>query len=475
MREGGSPDGGTWVDWSWDGSRLVVRNDDFAAFPLFTWVDGDALVLAGSIDRVLALGAPRELDDDALAAFLTTGHHIDTDTVFRHIRTLPPASELVWQRGRTSIESRPWWIRYTDMPRADAIDGVIELTRQAFRRRLADGRRPRLHPLSGGRDSRHLLLELSRQGARPDRVVTTRHMPYDWSGDVPYAARLAARLGIPHVVTAPRAPLAVERAKNRATSYGSVQHGWYTAVAEAVDGATDVVYDGNPGGTLFARLFRTRRVAKLIEARAWDELAAKSGKKDEEGRPRYLPLLSPAVRGRLGHDVATARIRAGIARHEREDDPYIAFRFRSRAMRELMLTATGMLSRVTVVHTPFLDRDLLRFGASIPHGIVQSGFHDEVIARAYPEVADVPFRPKTRPRSTPRYRRLLAKGILRTLIERSDGSLLDRPALIRQAARSAATGDDWFMFGRRFPLLIYLAQLEAILAGRDRSPQEADA
>jgi hypothetical protein len=58
------------------------------------------------------------------------------------------------------------------------------------------------------------------------------------------------------------------------------------------------------------------------------------------------------------------------------------------------------------------------------------------------------------------------QDLLALLRNHSDGSLVDRGALMRRAALGAAIGDAWFAWGRRAALTTYLIQLEAISRGR---------
>jgi hypothetical protein len=58
------------------------------------------------------------------------------------------------------------------------------------------------------------------------------------------------------------------------------------------------------------------------------------------------------------------------------------------------------------------------------------------------------------------------RDLLDLLRHHSDGSLVDRGSLMRRAAIGAATGSDWFAWGRRAALTTYLVQLEGIAAGR---------
>ena len=61
-RTPGERDEGSWVSWDWDGTALTVRNDHFAADPTFCAASGDPIAISPSIERLLSLGTPTELD-----------------------------------------------------------------------------------------------------------------------------------------------------------------------------------------------------------------------------------------------------------------------------------------------------------------------------------------------------------------------------------------------------------------------------
>ncbi|MFV2064489.1 MAG: hypothetical protein ACC726_13415, partial [Chloroflexota bacterium] len=326
---------------------------------------------------------------------------------------------------------------------------------------IPDAEADYIMPLSGGRDSRHILLELLRQGHRPRLCVTAEHDPYDWGGDVPYAARLASELGLEHAAVRPGPPVAAEQRKNRLTSYTSTMHAWFLSVVDALSGQTNYTYEGLPGGTILERRFVTRRVRELSEAERWDELAAGMGKK-LGGRPGYLSLLTCGMREQLPAERGVGRSRAELERHLHADDPFMSFRILNRTMRELTLTPNAMLSAVSAVYTPYMDPDFMAFGMSIPPEHIDRAFHDDLLAAAYPEVAHVPFRPLRRPRPSRRFVRGLNRELLRLVWRESDGSLVDRSALMRRSAVGVVRGDDWFTSGRRFSQLTYLIQLERI-------------
>jgi asparagine synthetase B (glutamine-hydrolysing) len=116
-------------------------------------------------------GAPTGFDEAALAVFLRLGFFLGDDTPFQSIRTLPPDGTLTWEAGTVTISGGYRFVRPQRLSRDAAIDGFIDLFRQAMSRRPPAGQDV-VVPLSGGRDSRHILLELCESGHRPSYTVT---------------------------------------------------------------------------------------------------------------------------------------------------------------------------------------------------------------------------------------------------------------------------------------------------------------
>ena len=152
-------DGGNWAEWHWDGDRLLVANDRFRGYPLFYAADADGVAVSPSIDALLALGIDRRLDLDAIAAFLTLGYYLGTDTPFAAIRLLPAGVGFAWAPGKLTIEASS-----PPTPRPEP------LSRAGRRRRRGAGApgRPALHP--GRRRVRPAAQRRTRLAAPPARA-----------------------------------------------------------------------------------------------------------------------------------------------------------------------------------------------------------------------------------------------------------------------------------------------------------------
>lgn len=460
----GRPPGGNWVHWRVDGDELTVRNDRYGAFPVYYAATDDGIVVSPSVEAILATGVDRTLDLDALAAFLTIGYYLADDTAFRVIRAVPPAAVLTWRAGHLEVQSTPPRHGQVDIPRPEAMARAAELMRAAVRRMIPDDS-DYLFPLSGGRDSRLILLELVAAGHPPSACVTAHHHANVWGGDPPVAAEVAASLGLAHRIVRPGPLIPDEWAKNRTTSYCADEHAWYRCVAAELNGRTSHTYDGLSAAAPLLESFYSPKLRKLTDAGRWDDLAAAMGRR-LEGKPRYAPLIAPGLRGELDAERAIARIRTELDRHIGESHPFRAFRLWNRYRRELSLMSSAMLHGVPAVYTPYLDHDFMDFVWTLPSSYLEGDFKDNLIAVHFPGSLSIPYRVSSIPQPGRRFMREIGRDLVRMLRAHSDGSLVDRSALMRRAARASLLGDDWLAFGRRTALTVYLVQLETIVAGR---------
>lgn len=399
-RPGRAEPDGVFASWQWDGTRLVARNDRLGFSPLFYWADHDAVGVAPDVLTLLERGAPAALDRRALAAFFRLGFFLGEDTPFAAVRALPPGGTLEWTAGQGArVRSAGyWWGANPPASRDAVVDAYATIFRDAVRRRLPDDPEERVVvPLSGGRDSRHTLLELCAAGRRPALCVTVQHPPPRPDEDARVAAIVARAVGVAHaVVPASRSTFSAERRKNTETGLCADEHGQFVPLVDFLRGRTRTTYDGLGGGTLSAPSFQTPERLRLFAEHRLEELAAKFSAQFCElvETADVAPLLPPELRPVAAtSEMAIERIVEELARHERAPNPLVSFFFWNRTRREISLAPLAMLARaVPVVHTPFLDHELYELLSALPPGAtLDRTLHTAVIARAHPRFADLPY------------------------------------------------------------------------------------
>ena len=419
------PDGdddGVFGGWTWDGAGLRVGNDRYGFQPLYYFAGPGEIAVSTSIARLLAAGAPAELDHTALALFLRLGCFVGEDTAFQAIRAVPPAARVQWRDGRLRIEGGFRISPPQRLGRAAAIDAYIELFRTAMRRR-SPGDDAFTVPLSGGRDSRHILLELCEMGHRPAFTITARYFaPGDTShGEVEIAEKLATALGVPHVVVGPPSSrLPAELRNNVEANFSTTDIPWTLAVADYVRGRVSAVYDGIGGDVLSAGLLLTAERLELFRSGRLEALARHL--LDADAYYDRRPFAGEVSR-RLGTDVAVERLVRELGRHVEAANPVGSFFFWNRTRRKIAMSPYRLLARAGAdVFAPYLDHDVFDLLSGLPaEFFLDHAFHTEAIHRAYPRHADIPFSVKSKGERTAAARRAgrrFALDVAAALIDR---------------------------------------------------------
>lgn len=474
-RAGGAPDG-VFASWEWDGSRVAVRNDRYGVSPLFYWSDRQQFMVSPSILPLIELGAPTAIDGPALATFLRLGFFLGDDTPFAAIRAIPPNSVLEWRDGTLTVSGAPPRVKLNPATRDQAIDGFVTLFRDAIRRRPPDGDGIFV-PLSGGRDSRHILFELCALGARP-RCVTIPRYPPRPGEDERVAPLVAAAAGVPHsLLTQTPSACSVEIKKNWATHLCADEHAWYLEMIVQLGSRPRVLYDGLGGALSVPSRFLSRDSLALVEAGRTRELAERLLAAYSIHTESYLErVLRPDVYASVSRERAIERFAEELGKHVDAPDPIKSFNYWNRIRRELALVPYGMMRHVPYVYTPYLDHDLYDFLMGMPATVMSpdlaagdKSFHTEAIHRAFPQHRQVPFEDKQAQKLDARaHNRRFAADAGRFLVQHlhTGASLLNRSYVLPRALYAATTGS----FGERRPwfasLTVYLRQLELAKAGR---------
>jgi hypothetical protein len=377
------PDG-IFAAWTWDGKALRVENDRYGFYPLYYFHMPDEICISPSLPTLIRRGASTALDEAALAVFLRVGFFLGEDTPFQTIRALPPNATFEWKDGHLHVAGRWALVGPKPVSRSEAIDAYITLFRGSIQRRLSpDGRF--IMPLSGGRDSRHILLELLEQGQRPDHCVTVRHFLPRADDDARLAHELCGVFRLPHVVLdQPRSRVRAEIRKNEMTSFCSQQHAQMLVLGDYLYGRASTVYDGIAGDVLTTSVHTTPETLSLYRAGRLTDLAL-TYCTDEHV---LSTLLAPAFKARLPLELALERFVAELRRHQDAANPISSFRLANRMRRQITLAPYGIYRDIRRVYCPYLDHDLYDFLASIPgESLLDHRFHQETLQRSYPPLS----------------------------------------------------------------------------------------
>jgi asparagine synthase (glutamine-hydrolysing) len=192
----------------WDGRRrrLVLARDRLGVKPLYYARLQDGFVFGSEAKAVLEHPAvPRELDEEALAEYLTFGFVPAPRTMFRGICKVAPA-ELVVVTSDGEVTSETWWSpmptalvreRVATMSESEMVAEVRRLLRESVAKRMMSDV-PFGVFLSGGLDSSTnvaLMAELSDSPVRTYSTAPRGHARYD---ELRYARLVAGRFSTEH-------------------------------------------------------------------------------------------------------------------------------------------------------------------------------------------------------------------------------------------------------------------------------------
>ena len=303
--------------------------------------------MSTSLLRLIALGAPLEIDDDALAVFLRLGFFVGNDTPFRAIRAVPPNVTFQWEPTRFVVSGGYVQSQPCGLTREEALDAYIESFRRAVQRRLPVDARFAV-PLSGGRDSRHILLELCHLGYRPQFCITIPRYPPRAPEDERVATLLTRELGVPHTLLPqlPRSTSTARSAQKLADAHVCGRARLVSPDDRAFGGdPAQLVYRRNGWSALSRRTFSfAPGICTTFGDGRFDDLAESILTRFGVLTEGFLDrVLHPRYRERLGRDRAKRRFAQDLRLHAAAPDPTKSFNFWNRTRREIALVPYGMM------------------------------------------------------------------------------------------------------------------------------------
>jgi asparagine synthase (glutamine-hydrolysing) len=384
--------------------RLLLARDRVGKKPLFYHDDGRRVVFASEIKSLLLdPSVPREVDETALADYLTFQYVPSPETIWRGIRRIPPAHRLIADANGVRVE------RYWSLPVEPDLGRSEEFYRERLRALLEEAVRIRLMSdvplgafLSGGIDSSVVTALMARVVHEPVKTFSIGFEEQDVS-ELDHARRVARHLGTDHheLVVRPRALDLLPRlvwqmdepfadASMIPTYYVSEMARRHVTVALSGDGG-DEAYGGYvtyPWARRYAAFDRLPRALRSLAALPSRWLHPDHGLGRKLRRlplsivdrhlevmsffpPRELErVLSRDLAARLGHHDPYVAARAEFERARRAvgDLPALLYLDAVTYMTDDVLVKvdrTAMLNSLEV-RCPLLDHEVLEFVARIP-------------------------------------------------------------------------------------------------------------
>jgi asparagine synthase (glutamine-hydrolysing) len=394
----------------WDSRRrrLLVGRDRTGKKPLF-YYDGPGLfAFASEVKALLAHpSVPRERDPAALPLYLTYGYVPTPGTFYRGIRSLPPAHYLVATEQGIEGPVPYWTLRFRDGTVGDdraAEEQFRALLMQAVERRLvADV--PLGAFLSGGLDSASVVACMAKAAGGRVRTFTigfAGHPEYD---ETPHARVVAQHFGTDHTefVVEPKALELIDRLVwHHDGPFGDSSAVPMYLLSELTRTQVTVALSGDGGDEVFAGYLRLYGGALSERIPSWVFGAARAAldllpePRDRKHALRFakrfaeagqlplaerylrwqsyfpeglLSLLRPELAPHADRGLVLASIEEGLSHGNGESTlaRLLQLNFETYLLDDLLVKA----DRMTMAHglearSPFLDTDLVEFGASLP-------------------------------------------------------------------------------------------------------------
>jgi asparagine synthase (glutamine-hydrolysing) len=425
----------------WDGRRrrLLLARDRFGEKPLFYSHHGGVLTFASELTALRSgAGLTRELSAQAIDAFFVFGYIPGPGTILQDVRQLPPGHILTWEHSTGAVAIRRYWAPLPmpagpRLPFGELVEETHQLLEASVKARMISDV-PLGVFLSGGVDSTLVAALAVRSSVAPVKTFT---VGYDVGGvnETNPARRVAEALGTNHheiILTlddvsarAPSVLAALDQpiADQALVASHALAEGARRAVTVAVGGeGADELFGGYPRYQWLARSLllhqlmpgpalkgasaaldriplsgRTRRLRDIFSAGPsigrhfeWVTDRRVSLRRRLYGpqlqprmvkRQSWLDMMNPTTPG-LDGDVA------GIMRLDQTmwlPDDVLA-----KADRASMLVSLE-------VRTPYLDRCLAEFAATIPAAVHCSGQGKALLRATLGKV--MPMMPSTQPKT----------------------------------------------------------------------------
>ena len=179
-------------------SKLLLARDRIGKKPLWYSWNRETISFSSEVKGLLSLGVERSINESVIPEFLQYGYINAPRSAFNDIEQLPPASILVFEDGKMSVDT--YW-NISDTPELSisfpqAKEEAKRLIRQAVRTRLIS-ERPIGSFLSGGIDSTIVtaLMKEESEGEVNTYSIGFSESKYDESG---FARNIANELGTKH-------------------------------------------------------------------------------------------------------------------------------------------------------------------------------------------------------------------------------------------------------------------------------------
>ncbi|SDT58851.1 asparagine synthetase B family protein [Jiangella sp. DSM 45060] len=341
---------------------VSAGTDGMAFLPAY-WAESDSggLLLSTHLASLVSLGLPNRVDERGLLEYLVMLHPLQERTLLAGAGLLAPGTHLEWsQADGGHRKGMPLFQPSAEsMSDDEAVAAFAEVWREVVADVLGRNAGARLAlGLSGGLDSRAIAVMATELGARP--------VSYTYGNgrnrEAVVAARVAERLGLPHVqvpVTDDRLLRQAPRIADRLDGAHSPAEMYELWFDDLLPTFADVIVNGLAGGPIWGD-------DKGLGITDPTQAAERQWHRYQGSVAAMAPYLSDDVRGE-----APAVIRDGLAESmagwdfSQRGDAVIFWKLANRQLRWGNILVNALRRSGLRIEAPFLDSRVLRFASRL--------------------------------------------------------------------------------------------------------------
>jgi len=453
----GSGDDGAFVEWALKDGSFTLSTDRLGLFPLYYLQDGAELLISNSV-TLIQQHCKLSLDQQAIAIFLRLGFYLGSDTAFKGV--LRPQGQLKLLVNAAEQRLTVTKPSFEPSLHQHTAARYQELFSQALAQ-LKSVSLPLYVPVTGGKDSRHILLTTRQLELELASCYTVRVLSPHSNQDVSIARALCQQLGIPHqTLDSEQQLVQAERDKNTRTNFETYDHFWINPAGQYLASqAPGLVLDGFGGDVLGQSKIVTAQMYQLYQTRNWSALLQQIAPDNAyyqayfAAKPEWLPNERQLLQ-RLQHE---------MEKYAADVNPVKSFYFWNRSRRAIAISSFRFLNGHSLPFLPFMQSQVFEFLMTLPNDLYYFGqFHSQCIAQAFPEFTAVPFATGEEsgdilnlPTKFNNYQRLLGEILQADFI-----TVAMRPRALLSCLRSHLSKDQAIDFFYFFRPMIYLNQLQ---------------
>jgi hypothetical protein len=381
---------GAFIQWNFENDRLELITDRYGIMPFYYYFDGSELGFSSSVQNLVERYSASDIDYQALSVFLRLGNYIGDSTPFRNIKRIRPFSRYVFDNNGLNIEESKINVQVCQLDRNCAIKHYATIFQNSIDRFARVAKNNVVVPLSGGKDSRHILFSLLKAGCRPSFCITVDDISRKYEQEVLIAQNICAQSGLKHIeIIQNMSCYDAEIIKNEVTGYSTFDHGLFITLREYLDThSVDFIFDGLAGDVLSQSSFLNQKNTDFFISKNFDALA-----NEILGDEGYYPkMLSSYLYKKVSRERAINSLIDEFKKYSDYPNPVGQFYFWNRTRRSISLNPILVLGQKKHVFFPYLDASVYDFLISLPvEYVLEKSFHTKTIDYYFPKFSNIPY------------------------------------------------------------------------------------